>query len=574
MSLTKQPKGHVNHDTAATRHLCAGTYLDRAFRRKVLEQVYNDPHHRVAPSYGFDLVPVVRHAWRSWLLESLQQAVTCLVLTIGWFCLGGHVIVVLLCWLGLFYFARAGAAALPDALRLKRLELIGWLLRRSARDISEIKDEQRLQDQLWMLRLHSALCLITLVVATVSAGWTGRPPSAAISAAFILLLPIALAIVAAATLRQISLNQIARAPVLRSGRLSRRQKIINYQQSHTVVVFQRPDPKAEMEDWEDFDPFDRERTIFVGSGQLVHRWLPPLVIQLLRPGSESMREREYTRPPFRTDELVDHLRVAMRRVADREDPRRIRLTVCDRVFIEELDVSAECDLLYGAPGVARLRQIIDDSHHAAHQFLEMQVTTDGELVTTVFLRAAVRGRSLSLDFAACALTRTPADYHVIDHYGETGAGAVVRAALRALWRLPEEVGQVVRLIRAPLTLAGAALARKDRTLVPRRRLPVGSRISIREDKSLPWKESRFDEIRIHDDIKLVELRLLKATEEFLDGRKVDTTAFKRMASNIINNSGVLNMGGRLEMKNSAVGSGSRVQVQMQAQTGASQQGGV
>ncbi len=64
-------------------------------------------------------------------------------------------------------------------------------------------------------------------------------------------------------------------------------------------------------------------------------------------------------------------------------------------------------------------------------YLEMPVSTEGEVVTTTFLRVTVRGKALSLDFAACALTRTPLSYHVLDQYAESGVGAVVRAAVRA-----------------------------------------------------------------------------------------------------------------------------------------------
>jgi urease accessory protein UreH len=54
---------------------------------------------------------------------------------------------------------------------------------------------------------------------------------------------------------------------------------------------------------------------------------------------------------------------------------------------------------------------------------------------------------------------------------------------------------------------------------------------------------------------------------------VDTSAFKEKAASIINNSGVLNMGGRLEMSNAAVGKNSQVQIQMQAQANATAQSG-
>ena len=36
----------------ATRHMCAGAYIDRSFRHLVLRKVHKDANHRTAPSYG------------------------------------------------------------------------------------------------------------------------------------------------------------------------------------------------------------------------------------------------------------------------------------------------------------------------------------------------------------------------------------------------------------------------------------------------------------------------------------------------------------------------------------------
>jgi adenosylhomocysteine nucleosidase len=59
-------------------------------------------------------------------------------------------------------------------------------------------------------------------------------------------------------------------------------------------------------------------------------------------------------------------------------------------------------------------------------------------------------------------------------------------------------------------------------------------------------------------MKIVEQRLLKATEDFLEARKVDTSIFRRRDFSIIN-TGVLNMG-KLEMNQSAVGPGATVNI--------------
>jgi hypothetical protein len=72
---------YQDSDSQATRHLCAGVYVDRSFRDLVVHKVHSTSQRRVTPSYGFDLVPVARHPWRSWYLDhGLQVAIAgCLI---------------------------------------------------------------------------------------------------------------------------------------------------------------------------------------------------------------------------------------------------------------------------------------------------------------------------------------------------------------------------------------------------------------------------------------------------------------------------------------------------------------
>ena len=58
---------------AANRRMCAGVYLDSDFRDLVLRSIYCGRNRRVAPSYGFSLIPVTVHAWRAWRLEVAQH---------------------------------------------------------------------------------------------------------------------------------------------------------------------------------------------------------------------------------------------------------------------------------------------------------------------------------------------------------------------------------------------------------------------------------------------------------------------------------------------------------------------
>jgi hypothetical protein len=49
---------------------------------------------------------------------------------------------------------------------------------------------------------------------------------------------------------------------------------------------------------------------------------------------------------------------------------------------------------------------------------------------------------------------------------------------------------------------------------------IGSRLSVREEIAEDWDDADLDKITIYDEMKIVEQRLLKATEDFLEARKV------------------------------------------------------
>ena len=102
---------YQDSDSQATRHLCAGVYIDdRPFRDLVIRQVHNNAQRWVAPSYGFDLVRVVRQAWRSWYLDRGRQ-------------------VGIIAWLVLCSPAQGGLVV--------RVDLVHLMLRVAARIIAE-----------------------------------------------------------------------------------------------------------------------------------------------------------------------------------------------------------------------------------------------------------------------------------------------------------------------------------------------------------------------------------------------------------------------------------------------------
>src|SRR5437870_13059955 len=50
--------------TEATRYLCAGAELDEVFSDHIVSELFTQLKRAAAPSYGFDLVPVVKHCFR------------------------------------------------------------------------------------------------------------------------------------------------------------------------------------------------------------------------------------------------------------------------------------------------------------------------------------------------------------------------------------------------------------------------------------------------------------------------------------------------------------------------------
>jgi len=533
---------HLPIDSAATRHLCAGVYVDRSFRDLIIRKIHNDARHRVAPSYGFDLVPVVRHAWWSWLLDT-GQLLAMLGIPLASLVIDGPLAVVVVgCVVVLCLLLRGIARVFPEVLRLK------------ARDVSEhwgLQDSTRrrrvsgpdLQSRKRLLKAMLAGCLIAAVAPLVVSYLLEVPLTSAARPAIMISSRLVSCAIVAGVVRQLLLNAVAHAETFRPQTLTRREKIIDEQQDHPCVIYHRPPHQDD-----DADPLDllaRTDTpsSFLGSGTLVNRWLPPLTVQLLQPGDGSLAQREYTRPPFTAHKLVEILRAALTKLGSDPGTENLPgLRVCDRIYIAAADYPADGDLIRSGLGKLEIWQIIDDHRLTGHHFLETSVPIfGGELVATVLLRVSVKGRCLSLDVATCALTRTPEVYHVIDWFGERGTGAVLRSAARSTLAVPVDVMRMWRLLEIPAVLGWAWWAQKDHTVVPRRRT-IRPKIAVREEIADAWDNAQLDRATIYDHMKIIEQRILKTTMDFLKEHGVDTSVFEKQATNIIN-SGVLNMGG-------------------------------
>ncbi|MFE9247118.1 hypothetical protein [Nocardiopsis sp. NPDC006938] len=548
--------------TGATRHLCSGVYVDEGFRELVIDEVCTAPERRVAPSYGFDHVPVMRHAWWATHLHAFLR-LTMLASVIAPHLLG-HTVASVLTTGGLvvlFLLDRAAhlytvitreddPLSSPREQRNKKKQRRRLFPLPGTLDV-RTRDEAR--------RLKTTGLQVLAVVGAMALLCVSQPAQALVAAyagGGVLLVSVLVGVIG-----QLRVNRVyVPGSILRPERLSAREKVVDHQQTHPCVVYQRPVHKGNEEDKDDalFTLFGKDSP-FVGAGELVYQWNPPMSVQLLRPGGndEPLHEREHRYPPFRTDELVEHLREAVDQLCGDDEDVRLPVSVRDRIYVAASDISGDRSLTRGSIGPGAMRRVINEQRSGHFHFLEVSVPdADSELVATVLLHVVLRGRTLSLFFAACALTRTPDRFRRAEEFGQHGKRAVAAAGFRALRDLPHEVTGLWRVVRYPWVLAKALLYRRDLTTTPIRNLSIGSRVSVRQEIAQKWSKVQLDKTRVLSHMKTVEQRLLKATSDFLHSRGVDISEFDDRATQIIN-SGIVNLGGTNDISNNNLGNGTQ-----------------
>jgi hypothetical protein len=542
-----------NTDRIASRRLCAGIYHDRDFRDYVLRNIYNARDRRVAPSHGFDLVPVLRHAWRAWWLETCQYLLTLAVLGC-WLVLRpldtcialdalviGYLLRHRLSWIAEFNgYGHSGHPApdRPEQVRDRNLQLRGLLLKRSLR---------------WALAVFVALILLSAV-----GGRTDAPTSWAVRTGFTVIGILSALIVVPAVIAGVRAWYVAR---LRSpaacglGRPGRRTRAIDQQQRHPVTVHSG------------FKPF-------LGSGKNVRSW--SFAQRLVPVGSAGIAtNREFGDPPFTARKLVDRLRdkITALRYDNNPETRLPGLRVTDCVFVEGTRATRIMDALAGQPGSIAVTRAIDDaitnsSDVARHYLCAQVVSWDGEIVTSVFVHVSLQGRTLYLEFATYALFPVRPEY-AVDLADRGRAGSAGNGFGTVITRLPGQALETWRLAGAPSMLWPALRARVRPAPPMNPRGDIGAESSVRETAMIDRLSESGDEpesgyFQSQDIIqhsKIIERRLIATIEEYLAEVGVDSSEFVQRTTAILNY-GIMNTGGgTINASNVAVGENASVLAQ-------------
>lgn len=530
-SSSSRSLGDLLTADAATRRLCAGTYLDRELRQRLLRNIYNSRGRRVAPSYGYNLVQVLRHAWRAWWLDLTRDAVAvalCIfaVLTVP---LGTLFTIELV---ALWYALRAGWRIMAQASRM--------LL------------ERKSYDDLRGLRVRAKLVAFGLLGSIVVAGGTVLAmlfilegsrlreeliQTGRLVALFILLFAVI------GVIRQRQLDQLHDPSAVKGAPRSPRLQTLDRQQNHPVTVYSGYRP-------------------FVGSGFEVHRWsFAQRIIRERKIGQSRDEEFHPSRPPFKTSEIVGHLKASIQRLASdtHSETRLPGLVVRNRVFIDGTYINNVLGALSYPPSPDVMDDIMANPREEARYHIESQVMAwGGELVTTVFVHISLQGRTLYVDFSTHALFPTPRRFRVIDEVGGTGTEAVLRMARQSLSEIPDVLHAPRRLVAAPKLLVSAHRAQRDIKENVKRH-DIGAQISAREvagydidnnsdeawtprrARQNPEDASYFQLLDVTRHSKIVERRLLSAIEEFLKAKQVDTSEFTQRVEAILNY-GMMNIG--------------------------------
>ncbi len=542
----------------ATRRLCAGAYLDREYRDRLLRDIYNVRDRRVAPSYGYDLTQVLRHAWRAWWLET-----TCDLLAAALFA----------AFLVIVPLAALLLVGLLGAWRM--LRLLVKVLKEAVRQV--FSDDYSVFDHMPILKrkakvggrgLFGAVLVILGALLAMHQGPGGWPYRGNLTQAALIILVYLGLFAGTGVARQRQLDHLTELGVLDRHARSRRLRTVQRQQEAPVTVYSGYEP-------------------FVGSGLKVRPWSFAQRLVRRHPLEHHLGdpEQEFTEPPFSSAELVEHVKRSIQELAETATGETALpgLTVRDHVFVEGIRIrDAPEVLLEPLPAEVLERSIAEPNGVARYHIACQVVSWDGDLVTTVFVNVSLQGRILYVEFTTYALTPTPDDFAVVDRVGGTGPAAVFWSAARRLAEVPELLSTPTRLAAAPRRLAKSFMARWDPIPEVSKSRDVGALISARQladelikerdrersgdrwlrgavtgDRGADWLDiddaNYFQFLDVAKHSKIIERRLLAAIEEFLQAKGVDTAEFVQRATAILNN-GIINTGsGPVNVNGSAFG---------------------
>ena len=510
----------------ATRHLCAGAYIDESFRNEVLREVYYQSKRLVAPSFGFDAVPVLAHCVRARNATLVRDGAILLT-----------ALVVLFVSPAALVFSLAGMANLHATIATVRLvrDCIRKLRNNEPMPIAALFTRLLLLLLAYALAVFVYLFAVALLAGSAASSFSDGGTTTATdaitgaSAGAVLLYLLFFACSLGFSLwRQTQLSAMTPgSQVTQPVHNQRLEEVARQQRGNTTV----------------YSGFKS----YVGSGEVWHTW--GFAVRMVRAQDPSRRledvlgasgteqQREFDQLPFTAQELVDFVRERLSALLPTRaaEEQITGLTVEDRVCLAGTEVSHL--LPWTRPDV--MAAVVRHPTSPARHYLACQVFAwGGQLIPTVYVHVAVQGRSLYLELTTTVLPPCDERFRIVDTVEGHSAIAWWRAVgsgladtPRAIWRSP--LGLASALINM---IAGSSSQIGGDTRLARG-YDYGAKVGVRELGSNPDVRFLTEAQDIVKYKKLIERRVIASVLDYLDDHRVDTTEFRARAASVLNVSG-------------------------------------
>ncbi|MFD8383515.1 hypothetical protein ACFV2X_34240 [Streptomyces sp. NPDC059679] len=517
----------------ATRLLCAGVYFDGQFRRNIIEELVEHEERTIAPSLGFDALPVLAHALRAHRRET-QTALALLALWAAFIALdvleiGSQTTLPIPWFLGYGLICLAAWAA-----RGRRSSL--FALGRSV-----LKEATRGR---WkaVLPVLPFVLTVSYAVAVALAWQRGHRPWAAVAFPLLLMLPVWVhrLHVVSVMRQQLSRDAFARGPHTRlpsSDRYRRIGAAIAREQYSPLVIY---------------DPFRP----FVGAGTPYKPWSVVMELKGRTRARATPGERGDADPPPRPEpappraapapsgtpegegaplapltgrELVELIKprlAALRTSAAATSRDRLRSLQVDELVY--LPAGPQRDQLDRDPETvqAHLDQAVGEGAEARRHFLRVRVGAwDEQVAVCMLVRVHTQGRMLVLEVAPHVLTPVRPEYKSVDviaaqrQYG-------LRDAVQALLSSPSAgFAAGVWLVQTCLSAFRTWLT------TPQYAPPDAPVASVRELGSVE-EVSLFQEMDISRYVKTLQDRIANGVQEALRNKGYETGDFDHYIINV------------------------------------------
>jgi hypothetical protein len=544
----------------ATRYLCVGAERDESFAHHVLTELFDRPSRAIAPSYGIDVGPIVKHCVKGQRRRLARDLTLCLVIL-----------------LELMLFP------VPSVLTAAGAALLGRVLRRFRRrdreavvakmgpesDREDVEAAVAMEEGRFRRRQRSAAALLPFwaigLLVWMALGepgglsgagaalvrWIGAEPFVAFLASVGVVFMLAWLIlcgewlwtwrVIGTQLREATFEP--EAVRVRLPRLIRRRlRALRQEQYGNVTVYGAETDK---------------RLPFVGAGTVGRWWSFSINLQK-RADDGVSGSRELM--PFTPVDLHRHVEARLKELRREHHTGALPgLETSDHIFLSwfHRPMGEPTRLPFPDAHIDqwRMDEVVNGPAGPLRHFKCIRIEWQGrEQISTVFLHLATEGRTLYMEFTPCLMSPIPTPYKAVDMWTFP---PLTEVADGTIWRLPIVVSAILqtprRLLASHLhphlrrewgSLAEAIAVSRKHVIDYGARRGVRELGSIGEHKKVlqlvqperyalgPRRYLQLLDAEKYT--KAIEIQTLDAILDFLDDHGVDTSEFRTRQAMILN----------------------------------------